>query len=167
MKFLTLLLIALHFNAFAQTVKDGYRVGDDWGKKVVTQSDFNSSSVHFQKLALSMLKINGATGVYLGKFAGKHLAATNHHVCPAAFACVGSYAEFYFGNKKIKIVDIVGSWEQIELTIFVLDNRYDSALAGLGVNFAFDEELVRGQKLLSMGYGGNHNPEKKTNSNSR
>jgi hypothetical protein len=43
-------------------------------------------------------------GFYLGKFAGAHVLATNHHVCPVASDCVGGKADFRILGKKLKVI---------------------------------------------------------------
>ena len=63
-----------------------YQVGSEWGKKVVEDSDFIKVDT-LEKIAKGTIKLGGGTAFYIGKYAGHHVIATNHHVCPSKWQC--------------------------------------------------------------------------------
>jgi hypothetical protein len=145
-----------------------YQIGAEWGKKPVTRALMASSPV-IDRQARATAEVAGvATGFYLGLFNGKHLMATNHHVCPMAYDCLNKKAVFPFLNdkqvKSFKIIEFYGSWDFVDLSIFaieVTDPADEDALAKVGSNFAFHKEITHGEELVTMGFGIANNPNDK------
>ena len=149
-------------NFEGQNFNDTYRIGDEWGKKVVTESDLESDA-HYRRMALSTAKVRGGgTGFYMGVHNGKHLMATNNHVCPAKFSCDRRNAvNFTLLGVRATMSEWIGSWTNIDLAIFAIkfQNPADAEkLNGLASPFAFNEDLYRGQPLVTIGYGMADNP---------
>ena len=63
---------------------DKYQIGDIWGKLSLTRSDVRNGSTALRNAARATARYSGmfggATGFYMGKFAGQHIMGTNHHV---------------------------------------------------------------------------------------
>ena len=150
-------------NGLEQKVfNDTYRIGDEWGKNEVTEKDLNSD-VHYRRMALSTAKVRGGgTGFYMGVHNGRHLLATNNHVCPSQFKCSRKGAvNFTMLGVKATMSEWMGSWTDIDLAIFAIEfqSEEDAAkLAGLASPFAFNDDLYRGQPLVTIGYGMADNP---------
>jgi hypothetical protein len=144
-------------------ISDTYRIGDEWGKKVVTNEDLNSN-IHFKRMALATAKVGGGTGFYLGKFNGKHIMATNHHVCETSSDCLYTQVVFTALTQKFEIVEFFGSWPEIDLALFVINietQQQETALLNVASNFAFNEDVVHGQQLVTIGYGTGSNPARR------
>lgn len=141
---------------------DRYRIGDEWGKKPVSEEDL-ASNEHFRRMALSTAKVRGGgTGFYMGIHNGRHLLATNNHVCESAWVCSKTHAvNFTKLGVKATMSEWIGTWTNIDLAIFAIkfDTKDDaSRLTGLGSPFAFNEDLYRGQELVTIGFGVADNP---------
>lgn len=134
---------------------DDYRLGDEWGKRPVTASTLETASAAFKRGALATAKTGGATGFYLGKFAGRHIMATNHHVYEGANQCLGRRISFPLLNVSVTCAEFLGSWPEIDLALFVAEvNPADEAkLAAVAANFQFDQDIKAGEKLLTIGFG--------------
>lgn len=143
---------------FAET--DDYRVGDEWGKAPVTQDVLAKATPAFRRAALATARVGGATGFYLGKFNGIHVMATNHHVYPAAWGCLGSTIRFPLLNVAVTCEKFFGSWPEIDLALFgVRVGAADEAkLLAVAANFEFQSDVTPGQKLLTVGFGAAGNP---------
>jgi len=134
-----------------------YRIGDEWGKKPVTDEDLNSDEF-FRRMALATAKIRGGgTGFYLGEFNGQYMMATNHHVCPYEWSCGGGNAvQFPKLGLRTRVAQFYGSWSDIDLALFSIrieDPAMVTKLNAVASPFAFHEDLRRGQKLVTIGFG--------------
>jgi hypothetical protein len=148
--------------AFA-TGDDSYRLGDEWGKKTVTDEVLRQASVAFRRAALATARTGGATGFYLGKFGNTHVMATNHHVFPNAWNCLNRNVRFPFLNREFKCVAYFGTWPEIDLSLFAIEvtrAEDERLLAEVAGNFSFQTELTPGQELLTIGFGVAHNPNR-------
>ena len=138
-----------------------YQVGSEWGKKVVEDSDFIKVDT-LEKIAKGTIKLGGGTAFYIGKYAGHHVIATNHHVCPSKWQCQFKTANFPLLNKRFSVDRFIGTWSDIDaalLTITVKESD-EAILAQYENKFAFDKTLSRGQKLLTVGFGIANNPNR-------
>jgi hypothetical protein len=150
--------------ATSLALDERYRIGDEWGKKPVTAEQLRSASPAFRRAAMATAKLTGGTSFYLGHFAGHHVLATNHHVCPQAWQCVGRSAKFPFlGDRSFKVVKFFGTWSDIDLTLVAIevadwDQNAKKELAAVAANFDFRAELYPGQALLTIGFGSGDNP---------
>ncbi|MBL7717162.1 MAG: trypsin-like peptidase domain-containing protein [Bdellovibrionales bacterium] len=159
--FILAVSFALQSQAFAQlrSVKE-YQIGSKWGKAPITQTQYQSETAVFQRAAAATAFLGGGTAFYIGLFDGKHVIATNHHVCPTLKSCVGKMARFSVLGKKQKVSMTFGTWPEIDLSLHAIDVLAAEAatFSAIAKNFSFDHELYRGQLLLTVGYGSASNP---------
>jgi hypothetical protein len=143
------------------TLNETYRLGSEWGKRPVSNSSLAGESPAFRRAALATARAGGATSFYLGTFGGEHIMATNHHVFPSAARCLGSDIRFPLLGLSFKCQEFLGTWDSIDLSLFVIkvDSESDAkALAAVGANFDFASPLKKGQPLLTLGFGVADNP---------
>ena len=146
-----------------RTGHEDYRLGDEWGKIPVTAAVLQKATPAFRRAALATAKLGGGTAFYLGKFNGFHVMATNHHVCPAAYACLSEHAEFPFLKLSLKVNKYFGHWSDIDLALFAVEVKTaedEKTLAKVAGNFAFKKDLTPGLDLLTIGYGVADNPNR-------
>ncbi|MCB0350782.1 MAG: trypsin-like peptidase domain-containing protein [Bdellovibrionales bacterium] len=134
-----------------------YQIGDEWGKKPVTDQDMRSD-VHFARMATATARVRGGgTGFYLGEFNGRFVVATNHHVCPSAMQCSGQDAiDFPILGFKSKIIEFYGSWPEIDLSLFAIevnDANMVNELNSISSPFAFHNDLQHAAPLVTIGFG--------------
>lgn len=138
-----------------------YRIGDEWGKKPVRNID--SLSPKIQRVLHATARVGGATGFYVGKFNGRHIVATNFHVCEDEWSCVGSNARFTSLSRAFRIVKWLGSWNTVDLSLLVIavDRDEDAELlAANAIPFDWDAEFSRGLELATAGFGIADNPNR-------
>lgn len=158
------LSLLLSLTAFADDV---YRMGDEWGKTLVTMARLEQESPAFRRAALATARVGGATGFYLGKIDGKNLMATNHHVLTTAGACPRTVINFPLQNISANCVEIYGSWPEIDLAIFSVDltSAAEATLAPAARNFSFGQDVYAGEELLTIGFGIGDNSARKMMAN--
>lgn len=134
---------------------DDYRLGDEWGKHPVSTADLATAREAFRRGALATAKTGGATGFYLGKFAGVHVMATNHHVFESASQCLRRRVSFPLSGVSVTCVDFLGSWPEVDLALFVVnvDKADEAKLAAVAANFQYNDDVKIGQNLLTIGFG--------------
>lgn len=173
MKALALILgFVLSHSSFAQistpldvpkTSEIDYRIGNEWGKHIPTESEMNNPII--KRAVQATGRIHGATGFFLGKFNDHFLVATNHHVCPSAHDCVGYSMVFpYLSTSFFKVNYFLGHWPEIDLALIgiKISNKDDfNKLMAFAQNFSFNEHPYQGQELLTTGYGRTSNPTRK------
>lgn len=139
-----------------------YQIGAEWGKKVVTPVILEKANPAFVRAAFATAKVGGGTGFYLGKFGDYHVIGTNHHVCPAGYACLGTYAKFPLLGKDFKIVKFLGTFNNVDTTLLAIQvNAADeSTLAPFAKNFAFKKDTYHLQELITIGFGIGNNPKR-------
>ena len=140
-------------------VHPSYQIGDLWGKKKVDAKTLEEGTP-YHRASFATARLGGGTSFYLGKFAGKHMMATNHHVCPRMTSCIGKVVHFTLFGWKFKVVKSLGSWQSVDLSLVAIDvgdEDKELALAKVGRNFAFSEALYLGQPLITVGYGSANN----------
>ncbi len=138
-----------------------YRVGSEWGKFLVTTEGMERESAAFRRAAMATARVGGATGFLLGEFAGEWVVATNHHVCPSAWSCLGKEIRFPFLDVAASVQTFIGTWPNIDLALFTLKVSSPSDLERLRAvakNFQWHAEFERAKKLLSIGFGIADNP---------
>ncbi|MFW7380703.1 MAG: S1 family peptidase [Oligoflexus sp.] len=150
---------AIHFDAEFSDVR--YQIGDEWGKKPVTNAALLQVE-HLARIAQGTVNIRGATGFYLGEFAGEHVFATNHHVCPSARACTGQNLSFRMLGVVARIDDFLGTWSEVDLSLLTarVSSRDLEKLSSVSNPFRFDAEIFAGQKLITVGFGSANNPRR-------
>lgn len=143
----------------ADEFDDTYRIGDEWGKHAVKLGDL-SSTPQLERAAEATAKLNGATSFYLGKFAGKHVLATNHHVCTSTSACVQKSATFPLLSKSARVTQTLGSWDSIDFSLHVIDVKPtdEAALLAVAANLDWHAPIYQGQPLFTAGFGIADNP---------
>ena len=141
--------------------KEDYRLGDEWGKKRVTEAGLKAESKAFVRAAeaTALLPVGG-TGFYLGKFNGKHVMATNHHVCPVERDCVGDKASFRLLKKQFTMTKMYITLPNVDLALLELDIPVadEAAMAKVARNFSFKKDITKGQELITVGFGIGGNP---------
>jgi hypothetical protein len=143
------------------TLNNTYRLGSEWGKRPVTKSSLREATPAFRRAALATARAGGATSFYLGRFADKHVMATNHHVFPTAGRCQSGSIRFPLLGKDFRCSEFLGTWTNIDLSLFVIDVQKASdagALEEVGANFDFSSPLRKGQPLVTVGFGVADNP---------
>ncbi len=138
-----------------------YQIGEEWGKKPVTLESLKNESEAFQRAAKATAKMGGGTSFYLGEFNGKHIMATNHHVMPEARVCSFGSANFPLLGISLKCIEFLGHWSDIDLALFVIQTPTDeqaAELAKVARNFSFDRDVVKGETLVTIGFGKGDNP---------
>ena len=143
---------------YDKAVNDDYQIGPEWGKVPVSEQQMQNTV--YARASGATAKIGGGTSFYLGKFGGVHVMATNHHVCPSGFSCLGKMAEFTVLKKSYKAVTFIGTWNNIDLSLFTISVpvQDESLLSTVAENFAFDLPLYVGQPIITAGYGIANNP---------
>lgn len=143
--------------AFAGT--DSYRLGDEWGKRPVTQADLANATPAFRRAVLATAGIGGGTSFYLGKFAGRHVMATNHHVMPSD-SCRSRTARFRLLGVNAPCELFLGTWPEVDLALFTvrLTPADEAKLAPVAGNFQLHDDVKAGQLLLTVGFGSAGNP---------
>jgi len=144
---------------FGFSSKETYQIGEEWGKKPVTAADLDSD-IHYRRMALSTARTsNGATSFYLGEFNGKHIMATNHHVCPNSYSCSGPI-HFPLLGIYASIIEFYGTWPEIDLALFAIDPNPANAAAlnAVASPFAFNKNIYHGEPLVTIGFGIAENP---------
>jgi S1-C subfamily serine protease len=142
--------------------KEDYRLGDEWGKKRVTEETLKTESKAFNRAAAATALLPvGGTGFYIGKFNGIHVLATNHHVCPSARDCEGDKASFRILKKSYTMKKLFISEPNIDLALLALDvpSEDEAVIAKVAKNFAFKKSLTKGQELITIGFGIGGNPQ--------
>jgi len=151
------------FDANMDTLLDwGYRVGDEWGKKVLVRRDLRNKKLKFveelRRTAKATAKVANGTGFYLGQFNGFHLIATNYHVHLRLVTEPEDYKEieFPFLDLSFNFGRTFGAWLEIDLALFAInmESKWDrKKLQSVAKNFSFDYPITRNQKLLTVGFG--------------
>lgn len=135
---------------------DDYRLGSEWGKRKITDKSVLNETASFQRAALATTYLPvGGTGFYLGKFAGKHVVATNHHVCPSERSCLGDQADFRLLKKKFKITKFYITLPNVDLTLLSIDvpAADEAVMSKVAKNFAFNKHIQKGTNLITVGFG--------------
>lgn len=138
---------------------DSYRLGDEWGKRAVTMADLDKATPAFRRAALATGNLGGGTTFYLGKFAGAHVMATNHHVMPYD-SCSSRTARFRLLGVNAACESFLGTWPEIDLTLYTvrLSASDEAKLAPVAANFRMKEDVKSGQTLMTIGFGTAGNP---------
>ena len=139
-----------------------YRMGDEWGKKVLGRSNLRNKKLKFveelRRTAKATAKVAKGTGFYLGQFNGFHLLATNYHVHMRLVNEPEDYKEieFPFLDLSFNFGRTFGAWLEIDLALFAInvESKWDrKILQSVARNFSFDYPITRNQKLLTVGFG--------------
>ena len=131
------------------------------GKYPVKNSDFNKIST-LEKIAKGTIKLGGGTAFYIGQYAGRHVIATNHHVCSSKWQCRFKKAKFPLLNKSYPVGHFIGTWSDIDAALMTIEvpEEDEAMLADYANPFAFDATIYRGQELMTVGFGTANNPNR-------
>lgn len=140
---------------------DAYRLGDEWGKAPVTAGNLANATPAFRRAALATANVGGATGFYLGKFAGKHVMATNNHVLPGNY-CRTTSARFPLLGVSGSCEELLGTWPEIDLALFTIrvSAADEAKLIPVAASFRVHDHVRAGQRLLTIGFGSAGNPRR-------
>ncbi|MFZ9519848.1 MAG: S1 family peptidase [Silvanigrellaceae bacterium] len=132
-----------------------YQIGDEWGKQQVDVSALPGRDQVYRRSVNATAFFNTATSFYLGKFAGEHVMATNHHVLDSAQLCPGRLVQFSTRKQRYRCKAMIGTWPEIDLALFVLDNAdlADVDLLPFAGNFSIGKPLEENTLLLTAGFG--------------
>jgi hypothetical protein len=132
-----------------------YQIGDEWGKKKIDSSGLPQNDSVLVRAVQATALFNSATAFYLGKFSGRHLMATNHHVLERDADCGGRTVNFTIRQKKYRCSEMIGSWPEIDFAIFTLDasDSADADLRPVASLFDFVNPVAENMQLLTAGYG--------------
>lgn len=133
--------------------------GDHWSREPVTSALLQSSNDPVLKqLYTSTVRVNGATGTYLGIYAGLPVLMTAHHVMPTQDACTGQVVSFYGPSLAFTCQRLLGAWADVDVSLFILSANAGAALAGRGLKPGFDAHISQFEELETMGHGSEQNP---------
>jgi hypothetical protein len=147
--------------AFVGPGIEDYRIGSGWGKRALSAAGLKKETPAFQRAALATVFLPvGGTGFYLGKFAGKHVIATNHHVCPTERDCLGDQADFRLLKKRYKISKFYITLPNVDLSLLAIDipAADEKLMSTVARNFAFNKDIQKGMDLITIGFGVGGNP---------
>lgn len=132
-----------------------YQIGDEWGKKVIDPDRRPETDPVYFRAVHGTAYFNSATAFYLGRFAGQHVMATNHHVLGSDWECDGRSANFTVRKKRHRCKELIGSWPEVDLALFTLEGNAeaDRDLLGVGRNFDFFNIVSKDLPLLTAGFG--------------
>ena len=141
---------------------DTYQMGSTWGKHPVTAADLTENPAVARAVSATG-SLRGATAFYLGTFDGKHVIASNRHVCPTVQRCLGKTVRFPVLGITTTVSEWFGSWPDIDLSLMAVSLTPQEAtlLDGVGRNFDFDASLYAGQPLVTAGFGVHRNDERR------
>jgi hypothetical protein len=163
-------LLALQSSAFAGFgLDERYRVGDSWGKVAVNPNTLDQAAPGLRRSAMATARAGGGTSFYLGKFAGQHVMATNHHVFQAAYQCLGNSIRFPILAITAKCSKFFGTWPDIDLALFAIEGlspSQEATLAPWAGNFAFNASILQDTDLVTVGFGSGSNPTRSLVENS-
>lgn len=133
---------------------DSYQIGEEWGKHPY-EEDLAASSPVYKRATAATARVGGATGFYIGRFAGHHILGTNHHVCPSSRSCSFGGIKLPTLGISTRAVDFVGTWQSIDLSLLVIRIKpeEEALLAEIAANFAFDSPIYPGQEIITSGFG--------------
>lgn len=146
--------------ASSALANDFYQTGSQWDKRLVTAKDLEAGSPTLKKAMRALGRVTGgASAFYIGKWNGHHLGVSNHHVYPGG--CRGEQIPFPFLKKSYWCTNLVGTWLEMDMTIFEMDvpAADETLLAGAALKMGFRAEIYPGQKLVNVGFGHHRNPQ--------
>lgn len=141
-----------------------YQIGSEWNRVSLLSNPEYLKDMQIRRAALATVKVitafNIGTGFYLGKVDGEHLIATNYHVFSNVLTCgITTFAplvRFTTGGLNGICRRIIADLPEIDLIIFSLEKTQalEEGLKSIApLRFAFDEEVMRGTPLLTIGHG--------------
>ena len=143
--------------------------GDQWGRVPVTSQLLNQGDAVLQAVFHSTVRVNGATATYLGLFAGSPVLMTARHVMPDQDSCTGRTVTFYESPgqggtlQKLPFTcdRLLGAWDQVEISLFSVATSAQSLalLESRGLKPGFDAPVSQFAELVTMGHGGEQNPQ--------
>jgi hypothetical protein len=144
------------------------QIGDHWSRVPVTPEIVQQGDSVFNSLFKSTVRVNDATGVFLGIYAGVPVLMTAHHVMPDQENCTGRDVVFYSSAQaKSALIEthftcarLLGAWADVDVSLFALDAKQSSnpTLQGRGLKPGFDARISQFAMLYTMGHGSEQNP---------
>lgn len=159
---LTALILVLSGLAKAQE-NNPYQIGPVWGRKSYTHESVTKISPNIREQAKAVARFDGGTAFYLGKFDGKHLMATNHHVLPGALKCYSfNWVSFILIDDFFSCKNFIATFSDVELTIFELKVKPEDEIALKGLGIKLLDSPKDTERLYGIGYGFQNNPMRKS-----
>ena len=140
---------------------DDFQIGQEFGKHPFTFADLEHVPAAM-KVAHGTGYLDGGTVFFIGKFAGKLIFASNHHVCPKAKEREGVDIDLPVLKTTAVATKLLGTWPKIDTSLLVAEMKNPkekNILLPYAQNFDFTAKLTRGQKLVTLGFGWADNPE--------
>lgn len=150
------------FGCISLAQADYYQIGTNWDKRELRSEDLPQASTTLRKAAKALGRMGGSTSFYIGKFNGKHLMMNNNHDHPQG--CTDDLVTFPFlGGRQARCLPMVGTWEQIDTTLFPIEvsPELEAALEGNALIWDRSGEVRAGQTLTTLGYGHHRNEQLK------
>ena len=142
-----------------------YQIGSQWSRNPVTsQTLIFTNDLHLEDAAYATGRISTlwqtGTAIYLGRFYGKHLVATNSHVLKNIPSCAIGYIapaiNFSLIGKSFRCNKLIGSWPEIDFALLELkvSQRESDFLELINpLRFDWKDPLEKGTPLLTLGHG--------------
>lgn len=137
-----------------------FQKGDVWGKTKVPDNSVIQTDPHLLSIFNGTFQtMLGGSGILLGKFKNKYVAATAYHTCVKAVN--GKCNPFHLSSNfrviglRLKAESILGQWPELDLVLFTLqvnNSEEEKLLLKLGRNFAFRAAVKEGTLLTVSGY---------------
>jgi len=139
-----------------------YTLGDTFGRERLTAASLVGMPSTLRRAALATASVGRATGFYIGKFAGAHVVATNHHVVSTSCGVGLPIRLPLLAGVAVSCQRVLGTWPSIDLTLLEIGvaASAEPTLLGVAGNFTFDAPLRAGQPLATLGFGFAGNPDR-------
>lgn len=125
-----------------------YQIGDEWGRTPVSLPTKS-------RAARATIRVGSGTGFLLGEFFGELVVATNNHALSRNDDCSVLDTSFPAIRVKAQCTRIVGTWPEIDFTLFTVDvaEKDRAIVREAASNFDYASELTPGRLLSSVGFG--------------
>ncbi len=141
----------------AQTTEIGtdndYILGEQWNRIKINKNHIKKSK-YLRRITSGIGYFLEGTSFYLGIHQGKHILATNYHICPNQEECLNKKVYFPSQRKKAIVKEFIGSWPEIELSLLIIDPKgFDlKKLKRSAYPLSF-QTIKKGLPLFTLGYG--------------
>ncbi len=163
-----------------ENLKNVFQIGPEWGRYKVTPELIESNGEIFKNAARSTGKLTypgsiyGPVAFYLGRYAGHHLMATNHHVTNSFKTCfdgsIRCKITFPFQNQEIaEAIKLIGTWPELDFSLFeikITNQTLETSLGESKMPLSFNANIAHGAKILTMGFGFRRNDKRELRYNS-
>ncbi|GAB4417241.1 MAG: hypothetical protein OHK0056_26060 [Bacteriovoracaceae bacterium] len=146
------------------TSSSSYQLGSEWNRVSLLSRPEFLRDMQVRRVAMATAKVitafNIGTGFYLGKVDGEYLVATNYHVFSNVLTCglttFAPLVKFTLAGVSGICRRIIADLPDIDLIIFSLEKTQNVEVGlrdVLPLRFSFDEEILKGTPLITVGHG--------------